>query len=88
MVDLSETCATVGEVVANGLRGGAGSRGRSRVGWRRHPRTSPVSGEAEIAPEGEPSIGRGGVPRRGPVCFYVILGVPSGDVRHRACTVA
>jgi hypothetical protein len=80
MVELSLTCATVGGVVACGIRGGAGSRcelgqgedgtrGRGQRWARRrlHPRASPASGEVEICAQG-------------PVCSSVVLCVPSGMV--------
>jgi hypothetical protein len=57
MVELSLTCTTIGKVVACGIRGGVGSRGRARA-WRRwYPRASPTSGKKEIVPKGEFSVG-------------------------------
>jgi hypothetical protein len=60
MVELFLTCATIGGVVACGICGGAGSRGRALARRRQHPRMSTASGETEIAPKGKPSVGRGG----------------------------
>jgi hypothetical protein len=66
MVELSLTCAIVGEVVAYEIRGGAGSRGRARARRRRYLRASLASGGAEFC-------------TRGPICSFVVLGVPSRD---------
>jgi hypothetical protein len=57
MVELSLTCTIVGEVVAYGIRGGVGSRGRARARRRLCPRANPTSGNTKIAPEGGPSVG-------------------------------
>jgi hypothetical protein len=57
MVEFSLTCAIVNGVVVCGIRDGAGSRGLAQARRRRFPRASPVSGEAEMVPEGKPSVG-------------------------------
>jgi hypothetical protein len=60
MVESSLMCATVGGVAAYGIHGGAGSRSQARARRRHHLRLSSASSETEIAPEGKPSVGRGG----------------------------
>jgi hypothetical protein len=57
MVEFSLTCAIVNGVVVCGIRGGAGSRGLARARRRWCLRASSASGEAEMAPEGKPSVG-------------------------------
>jgi hypothetical protein len=70
MVESFLTCATVNKVVVCGVRGGAGSRGLARARWRRCPRASSASGEAEMVPEGKPNVGRGGVLRLRPGLLF------------------
>jgi hypothetical protein len=74
MAESSLTRAIVNGVVVCRIRGGAGSRGLARARWRWCLRVDPVSGEVEFC-------------ARGPVYSFVILGVPFGDCKRRACTV-
>ena len=70
---LSLTFATVGGVVTCRIRGGAGNLGRARARRRWHTRASPVPGETEITPEGEPNVRQGGVLRpRADLLFHRI----------------
>jgi hypothetical protein len=55
------------------IRGGLGSRSWAWARRSHHPRPSSTSGEAEIVPEGEPSVGRGEDLHWGRVCFSYLI---------------
>jgi hypothetical protein len=57
LIEPSLTCDTVIWLAAHGIRGGAGSRGRAPARQRNRPRLNSMSGETNIAPEAELSVG-------------------------------
>jgi hypothetical protein len=88
MVEPSLTCDTVGRVAACGIHGGTGSRSRAWARWRHHPRPSSTVGEMEICAQGRAQRWvRQRFAPEGWSASPIVLDVPLGDGRCRACTV-
>jgi hypothetical protein len=82
-------CAIVDGVAARGIRGGLGGRGRAQARQRIYPRPNSVSGKAKESPEGQSQRrARRRFAFEGRSALPVVLGVPSGDGRRHARTVA